>query len=483
MLLGIPSEVKRFFRPVVASVSKPISKALVPMVLAFLLAPHYRRLKTIAGMVAQHRVHAGTISRRLVNPLWRTRDWYSELSQSILKSTNRYERNVIKGRKRKWVMIFDSTYHSSVGRVMQNLMETSTRKDSRRRNTKQHVFVMGILISESGVRIPLPRRSYRTQAYCKSHGKKYRTQAQLIALMIREARIPKDVDVTVIYDSAFDADIIHKECRERSFREVFPLDPNRNLAEGDQSYSPAKLNSPVVQSTLDWDEKEFAKLELEVNNEEFVSLRRRHIDNLRVKKTFRRYMVAARRVAVSKLGGCLVVTSYKENPTIELFEGQSGDWREYRVELAKRRKKDNKKPSRWIGKVLACTDTTATARQVIEWYELRWQIEIFFRELKSRMQLGCYVLMKFEAVERYLDLLMMGFLLLEKQRLSSLESKGAKTPEQGNPIHHWRTTDRLRALERSMQTLNVEFIRDKIKTKRGQNELLKALEHQLCQVA
>ena len=483
MLLGIPSDVKRFFRPVSSSLSKPISKALAPMVLAFLLAPHFRRLKTIAGMVAEHRVHAGTISRRLINPLWTTRDWYEELAKTTIGWINRYERKSIIERKRKWIVVFDSTYHSSMGRVMQNLMETSTRKDSRRRNTKQHVFVIGMIITESGTRIPLPRRSYYTQAYCKEHGKQYRTQAQLIALMIREAMVPKDVDVTVVYDSAFDADIIHKECRKRGFREVFPLDPNRNLAEGDQSYSPAKPNSTVVQSTLDWDEKEFEKLELEVSNEDFGSLRRRHIDNLRVKKTFRRYMVAARRVAVSKLGGCLVVTSYKENPNIELLEGQSGDWRDYRVELAKRRKKDNKKPSRWIGKVLACTDTTATARQVIEWYELRWQIEIFFRELKSRMQLGCYVLMKFEAVERYLDLLLMGFLLLEKQRLAELESKGIKMPKQGDPIHHWRTTDRLRELERSMQTLNIEFIRDKIKTKRGQNELLKALEHQLCQVA
>ncbi len=51
MLLGIPSDVKRFFRPVTSTLSKPISKTLAPMVLAFLLAPHYRRLKTIAGMV------------------------------------------------------------------------------------------------------------------------------------------------------------------------------------------------------------------------------------------------------------------------------------------------------------------------------------------------------------------------------------------------------------------------------------------------
>ena len=136
-------------------------------------------------------------------------------------------------------------------------------------------------------------------------------------------------------------------------------------------------------------------------------------------------MVLARCVAVSKLGACLVVASYKENPSIELIDIQSGDWREYREELAKRRKKDNKKPSRWHAKVLVCTDTKATARQVVQWYELRWQIEIFFRELKSRMQLGCYVLMKFETVERYLNLLMMGFLLLETQRLSDRESTAA----------------------------------------------------------
>ena len=98
------------------------------------------------------------------------------------------------------------------------------------------------------------------------------------------------------------------------------------------------------------------------------------------------------------------------------------------------------------------------------------------------MQLGCYVLMKFEAVERYLDLLMMGFLLLETQRLSDLESTAA-LPQQGDPIHHWRTTDRLRALEQSVQKMNFNFIRDRLTTKRGQKELLDAFENQLIQVA
>jgi hypothetical protein len=40
------------------------------------------------------------------------------------------------------------------------------------------------------------------------------------------------------------------------------------------------------------------------------------------------------------------------------------------------------------------------------------------------MQFECYVLMKFEAVERYLDLLLMGFLFLEHQRLADMKRAG-----------------------------------------------------------
>jgi len=167
MLWGIPADVNRFFRPVCRDASRPIRKALAPMVLAFLLAPHYRRLKTIAGMVLGHRVHVATISRRLVNPAWTTRDWYERSVDRVLTETNRFERPLIKGRKRKFMMIIDTTLHTSVGERMENLLEMSKRKDPRRRNTRHHVLVMGLIITECGMRIPLPRRSYYTKEYCK----------------------------------------------------------------------------------------------------------------------------------------------------------------------------------------------------------------------------------------------------------------------------------------------------------------------------
>ena len=100
----------------------------------------------------------------------------------------------------------------------------------------------------------------------------------------------------------------------------------------------------------------------------------------------------------------MIVASYKENPKVKLQAGESADWWAYHTGPVIYDRHQRHQPRRWHAKVLACTDPAATARQVIEWYEVRWHIETFFRELKSRLQLGCYVLMRFEAVERYLDL-------------------------------------------------------------------------------
>jgi len=140
-------------------------------------------------------------------------------------------------------------------------------------------------------------------------------------------------------------------------------------------------------------------------------------------------------------------------------------------------------PKRWHAKVLACTDTAATARQVVEWYEVRWQIEVFFRELKSRMQLGCYVLKKFEAVERYLDLLLMGFLLLEQQRLLDMKGAGPPSARGGEEWVQARTTDRLRSLEGLCDEWNAEVIEKRIRSQTGRRRLLNELRRRTPRVA
>jgi hypothetical protein len=481
ILFGIPRSVQRFFAPLRHGLSRPIRRALPLLVLALLLAPHYRSLKTLAGGVLGDRVAVSTISRRLRNPRWRTRDWYTSLYDDFLDDTNRWERRhttTPKGRKRSWVVIVDVTYHSTLSQRMENLIRLSRRRHPNARATNQHAFVMGVLLTETGARLPLPRRSYYTKEYCQQTGRRYHTTVQLAAQMVQELRLPEDVDLTVVFDSAFDARDVHRVCRDRSFRAVFPIDPNRTLSAGSDVAAAGLAGQKVVHWTKTWRREEFTLLELQYANEDHVFFRRRHRDNLRLPKTQRRYVVASRQATVTHLGNCVVVASYKENPSVELLPGQSADWWSVHTAPVTTRKRRRPQPQRWHGKVLACTEATATARQVIEWYEVRWQIELFFRELKSRLQFRRYVLQKFEAVERYLDLLLMGMLLLEKERLQRLRTAGPPAARGGEPWVQARTTDQLRSLEALCHEWNVEVLRQRLQTARGRRRLLRDLQQQ-----
>src|ERR1044071_8157914 len=103
MLFGVPQDVKAFFRPVLAGLSKPIRRSLPVMVLALLLAPHRRCLKTLAGMVLGHREHVAPISRRLRNRLWKTHAWYTQLYEALRSDTDRWERATAGTEKRRWM--------------------------------------------------------------------------------------------------------------------------------------------------------------------------------------------------------------------------------------------------------------------------------------------------------------------------------------------------------------------------------------------
>jgi hypothetical protein len=483
MLFGVPPAVKSFFRPVLPEVSKPIRRSLPVMVLALLLAPHRRCLKTLAGMVLGHREHVATISRRLRNRLWKTHTWYTQLYQALWSETERWERQVAGGKKRHWMVVIDTTYHGTMSECMENLICFSRYPDSRKRSTANHAFLMGLLLTDKGGRLPLPRKSYYTKKYCAQKRRRYRSLNDLAAAMLREVAIPQGVEVTVVYDSAFDAKQVHRAARKRGFREVFPLDPNRNLSGSKDTEGAVLPGHKVVHWTKTWQRQEFTFLELQVENEDHVFFRRRHRDNLRRRKTERRYAAAARRATVSNLGACLVVASYKENPKVKLQAGESADWWAHHTSPVIYNRNQRQQPRRWHAKVLACTDPTATVRQVIEWYEVRWHIETFFRELKSRMQLGCYVLMRFEAVERYLDLLLMGFLLLEQQRLQDLKAAGPPTERGGEAWVHARTADRLRSLEAICDVWNAETMERRIRTPRGRHRLLRELRERIPRVA
>jgi hypothetical protein len=163
MLFGIPQAVKPFFAPVVSGLSKPIRGALPVMVLALLLAPHRRCLKTLAGMVLGHREHVATISRRLRNRLWKTHRWYTQLYETLWSDTDRWERKQAGQKRRQWMLVIDTTYHGTMSERMENLICFSRYRQSRKRSTANHAFLMALILTDKGGRLPLPRKSYYTR--------------------------------------------------------------------------------------------------------------------------------------------------------------------------------------------------------------------------------------------------------------------------------------------------------------------------------
>lgn len=74
-----------------------------------------------------------------------------------------------------------------------------------------------------------------------------------------------------------------------------------------------------------------------------------------------------------------------------------------------------------VQKILITNDRTLTAAEVVELNDLRWQIELFFKELKSTLGFDQYRLRRFDRVESWLEVVLVTFLDLEWCRVQQLQ--------------------------------------------------------------
>ena len=77
-------------------------------------------------------------------------------------------------------------------------------------------------------------------------------------------------------------------------------------------------------------------------------------------------------------------------------------------------------------------------KQIVELYCLRWQIELFFKELKSTFGFHQYQFRRFESVESWSELALTAFLYLEHYRAEQL-ARGGLTKEEKTWWRHQRT--------------------------------------------
>jgi hypothetical protein len=270
------------------------------------------------------------------------------------------------------------------------------RKNKKLARRSCHGFVMGLLLTPSGRRLPCCRCYYYTKDYCQAQGKGYRTPTRLAAELIRAAAVPDGAHVVVRGDTAFDAQVLRAARKERGFHWVVPVNPERVLA----GAKPRPKVSSLVRGLA---AQQFAPVRLVSSQGPFAAPRRVARCRLGPKGKGRTDPVHPERRAVHAVGEVLLVFSAQEKP------GPG-------------------KPA-VVQKGLRTDDGSLSAARGVGLYDRRWQIELFVKELQGTLGFHQYRFREFAKVPGWVPACLGTFCDLEWSRARPRRRRGLSDAE------------------------------------------------------
>ena len=389
---ALPS-VKSFCR--IAAFTEHVQGFVVRMMTAFMFHSGRMSASQVAVAVRTDARHRAQVSRFLTGSgLANGSEEYQSLATDLIEMETR--------RRGRWLFLIDKTCTSRQGERTQNTFSTGNRKrrprKGRRYNKKKnpskrcHGFVMGLLITPSGYRIPF-HRCYYTEAYCKENHLGHRTEAELGAVLVLDLRVPAGAEVVVIGDTAYEAASVRQACAKRNFTWITPANPERVLA--------GEKPRPKVSSRIsDMTDRPFSPIRLTPAQGDYVRQRRVSACRIGPKAKTRTFYAHKERLDVHNVGKVQVVFSTKDKP-------------------------QNGKPiDRQKTKILMTNNLKLSRAEIVELYDLRWQIELFFKELKSTLGFHQYGFLDFAAVESWVECCLITYLYLEWYRAKQLSRRG-----------------------------------------------------------
>lgn len=439
--------IKTFLKP--AGLGEHATGMVVRLMSAFLLHAGRMSASAAAGSIRSEGRHRAAVKRFLTkSELANTSVAYLAVAESVL----RLERQ----RRGKWIFIVDKTSVTHQGDKTPNTYSTGNRqrrpRKGRRYNQRKTAsrrcqgFAAGLLITPSGFRLPI-HHCYYTKAYAQQTARQHLTEAELAAWLIRRLPAPPGVDLVVLGDTAYEAQCVRQACAERGFHWIVPANPERVL-EGPKPRP--KLGTRVQQ----FSSEQWTRLRLQASTGEFAAGRRLSRHRLGPKLKARTYYVHQERLTLHSVGEVRVVFSTKEEP-------RAGRWL-----------------TRENLKVLLTNDLRLSVRQIVELYELRWQIELFFKELKSTFGMHQYRFRDFAAVETWMEVCCLAFLYLEWLRAQRLQRRDCG-PDQRRRWEPLRTYGLCLAVRQLAQAAELQFLAAATSTKTGLKKLKRLLRHAL----
>lgn len=435
MIADSVPKLNRFLRPL--GLKTAAQEMVMRVMIAFML--HYGRMSCsqAAGTLQSQPRHRAQVSRFLARPRWRARDINGQLRESLLQ---------METEPGPFIFIVDATLCSQQGKKTQNTHSTGNRKrrpkkgrryGKNKHNRKNcHSFTGGLLITPSGIRIPFQKPHY-TKEYCKKKGLTHRTTAESAADMVRELPLPEDAEVIVLGDTAYDAKTLQEACDERNYTWIVPCNPERVLA--------GEKPRPKVRSLLkDWSEKSLKTIRFIPANGKYAAYRRISRYRMGPKAKSRTYYVHQEKREVQSVGKVQLVFSTTKR---ELKKATANDV-----------------------KILMTNNLRMSVREVVELYSVRWQIELFFKELKSTLGFHQYQFQNFDAVEGWVELALATVLYLEWYRAKQLARRGLSEREK-DWWRRQRTHGLCQAVRQASEQAELKYIADRLETPGGIRKL------------
>ena len=432
--------IKSFFRGIEATSS---ARSMLMRFMVSILVRHGRNSSmNAASVLAEKPRHRAQPARFLARARWRAMNIPGQLVRKLLENESW---------SGDYILILDSTLVGHQGQTMENTYSTGNRKRRSAKNRRYskykyarkscHCFVFGLLLTPEGLRIPFVKPLY-TKVFAKENKKKRYTQAQLGAQIINELPIPSGVSVTVLGDTAFDAKVIREACDRRGYIWIFPVNANRVFA-GKRGARP-RVSSQIKKLS----KKHFQTIRISFSKGKYARQRRLSRHRMGSKLKTRTYHVHSEKREVHSVGQVKLVFSST--------------------------KLKNGKAVRESTKILMTNAVGLTARQVVELYCVRWQIELFFKELKSILGMQQYQYKKFDAVEGWIEMVLITFVYLEWIRAAKLKDKRVSSANK----QIWRCQRAYgirQAVLVGIQTRQVQWTQKRLRSKYGLKTLAKTM--------
>ena len=429
MILSIPQSIALFCQLFKENMTKWQKKIIPRMITGMLMSYGDPNFAVISRTIITHQRNRSSVMRFFKTKRFKSRDLYRQALREVIKSLKHVDKDL-------WFIVLDGTSSKRGGftKILNAIKYKEKSSSEKGKSTKAHMFLMGLLLLPNGVRLPLPRMSYYTKEYCKKTGRKFVTLVQLAAEMIKSAPIPPKIKkVMVLADEYFEGQVVHEICNRLGYKYIMPADSRRCFSDRNGKSTKITLHERGRHLSGNL----FRKLQFVTGTEETASYRRLSAKiNRNNKRVYRAYTEIRR---VSGLGNVSVTYSWKQQ----------------------------KKGSRKCGekyRVFVSNDKKLSVGKIVEYYELRWQIELFFREIKSELGFSQYRGGDFQSFERYIDVLMLGFLFLEWYRIE--KEKSAENKKIKASISRNRTKGLLRQLQKDINIENAEFLESCLKFKK-----------------